>query len=93
MTLLLLFIIYIAFIGLGIPDSLIGSAWPAIYLELNVPVDAVSGITLLISGFTVLSSIFSSSLLTPDGIKGENSQQELQFSICLTCVGAFIVFS
>lgn len=63
MTLLLLFIIYIAFVGLGIPDSLIGSAWPAIYTELNVSVDAVSGITLLISGCTVLSSIFSSSLL------------------------------
>lgn len=67
MTILLLAIIYIAFIGLGIPDSLIGSAWPAIYPELNVPVDAVSGITLLISGCTVMSSIFSSSVLNRFG--------------------------
>lgn len=67
MTLLLLGIIYIAFIGLGIPDSLIGSAWPAIYPELGVPVDAVSGITLLVSGCTVLSSIFSSSFLNRFG--------------------------
>ena len=63
MTLLLLIIIYIAFIGLGVPDALIGSAWPAIYPELGVMVDAVSGITLLVSGCTVLSSIFSASFL------------------------------
>ena len=34
MSTLLLIVIYIAFIGLGIPDSLLGSAWPAIYTEL-----------------------------------------------------------
>ena len=38
----LLIVIYIAFIGLGVPDSLIGSAWPAIHTEMNVPVEAVS---------------------------------------------------
>ena len=64
---LLLLIIYIAFIGLGIPDSLIGSAWPAIYPELDIPVGAISGITLLISGCTVLSSMFSSTLLNRFG--------------------------
>ncbi|MBO5671467.1 MAG: MFS transporter [Clostridia bacterium] len=63
MTLLLLVIIYIAFIGLGIPDSLIGSAWPAVYPDLGVPIDAISGITLLISGCTVLSSMFSTAFL------------------------------
>lgn len=67
MTILLLIIIYVAFIGLGIPDSLIGSAWPAIYPELNVPIDAVSGITLLVSGCTVLSSIFSSAVINRFG--------------------------
>lgn len=59
----LLIIIYIAFIGLGIPDSLIGSAWPAIYTEMGLPIEAVSCVTLLISGCTVLSSMFSSSIL------------------------------
>lgn len=67
MTIILLFIIYVAFIGLGIPDSLIGSAWPAIYPEMDVPVDAVSGITLLVSGCTVLSSMFSSMFLNRFG--------------------------
>ena len=37
MTTVLLVVIYIAFIGLGVPDSLIGSAWPAIHNELNIP--------------------------------------------------------
>ena len=67
MTTLLLIIIYIAFIGLGVPDSLIGSAWPAIHTELNVPIEAVSIITFLISGCTVLSSMFSARILNKLG--------------------------
>lgn len=67
MTTLLLIVIYIAFIGLGVPDSLIGSAWPAIHSELNLPVEAVSIITLLISGCTVLSSMFSARILNKVG--------------------------
>ena len=63
----LLIVIYIAFIGLGVPDSLIGSAWPAIHAELGVPVDAVSILTLLISGCTVLSSMFSARILNKLG--------------------------
>ena len=63
----LLVVIYIAFIGLGIPDSLIGSAWPAIHTELNIPVEAVSIITFLISGCTVLSSMFSARILNKLG--------------------------
>ena len=35
---LLLIIIYLAFISLGLPDSLLGSAWPAMYQELSVQV-------------------------------------------------------
>ena len=38
MTTLLLLVIYIAFISLGIPDSLFGTAWPAIYSELTLPI-------------------------------------------------------
>lgn len=67
MATLLLIIIYIAFIGLGVPDSLIGSAWPAIHTELSIPVEAVSIITFLISGCTVLSSMFSARILNKLG--------------------------
>ena len=67
MTSLLLIVIYIAFIGLGVPDSLIGSAWPAIHTELGIPVEMVSILTFLISGCTVLSSMFSSRILNKLG--------------------------
>ena len=63
----LLVVIYIAFIGLGVPDSLIGSAWPAIHTELNIPVEAVSVLTFIISGCTVLSSMFSAKILNKIG--------------------------
>ena len=67
MTILLLIVIYIAFIGLGVPDSLIGSAWPAIHTELGIPVEMVSILTFLISGCTVLSSMFSTRILNKLG--------------------------
>ena len=63
----LLVVIYIAFIGLGVPDSLIGSAWPALHTQLNIPVEAVSVITFIISGCTVLSSMFSARILNKIG--------------------------
>ena len=59
----LLIVIYVAFIGLGVPDSLIGSAWPAIHTEMSIPVESVSVLTLIISGCTVLSSMFSAGIL------------------------------
>ena len=67
MATILIVIIYIAFIGLGVPDSLIGSAWPAIHLELGIPVEMVSVLTFLISGCTVLSSMFSTRILNKLG--------------------------
>ena len=67
MTSLLLIVIYIAFIGLGVPDSLIGSAWPAIHTELGISVEMVSILTFLISGCTVLSSMFSTRILNKLG--------------------------
>ena len=63
----LLVIIYVAFIGLGVPDSLIGSAWPAIYRDWCLPEYAVSLITFTISGCTVLSSIFSTGIINRFG--------------------------
>ena len=45
---LLLGIIYLAFISLGLPDSLLGSAWPAMYREFAVPVSYAGGISAII---------------------------------------------
>ncbi len=63
MSTLLLVIIYITFIGLGIPDSVFGTAWPAIYAEFDLPVSWANSITLTISGGTIVSSLLSAKLI------------------------------
>lgn len=80
----LLVVIYIAFIGLGVPDSLIGSAWPAIHTQLNVPVEAVSVLTFIISGCTVLSSMFSAGILNKIG-----TARVTAFSTAMTAAALF----
>lgn len=59
MTYLLLLIIYIGFIGLGLPDSLFGAAWPAIYDEFGLPLSMGSVITIITTLGTTLSSMKS----------------------------------
>ncbi len=53
----MLVIIYISFISLGLPDALLGSAWPIMYKELDVPISAAGTISLIISLSTVISSL------------------------------------
>lgn len=67
MATVLLIIIYIAFVGLGIPDSLFGTAWPAIYPEMGAPVSYANFVTLLISGGTIVSSLTSARLINRFG--------------------------
>ena len=62
MTSLLLAVIYLAFIGLGLPDSLLGAAWPMIYPQFEVPVSSMGLISMIISAGTILSSLNSSRL-------------------------------
>ena len=83
----LLVVIYVAFIGLGVPDSLIGSAWPAIHTQMNVPVEAVSILTFIVSGCTVLSSMFSAGILNKFG-----TAKVTAFSTAMTAV-ALLGFS
>ena len=59
---LLLALIYIAFISLGLPDSLLGSGWPVMHAELGVPVSFMGIVSMTISGGTILSSLFSDKL-------------------------------
>ncbi len=56
---LLLVIIYLAFISLGLPDSLLGSAWPSMYGGLGVGIDSAGVLSMTISVGTVLSSLLS----------------------------------
>lgn len=62
MVQLLLVIIYLAFISLGLPDSLLGSAWPTMYPEFGVPVSYAGIISMIISFGTILSSLQSDRL-------------------------------
>lgn len=66
---LLLAVIYIVFISLGLPDSLLGSGWPAIHLELNVPVSFMGIVSMVISGGTVVSSLLSDRLTRKFGTR------------------------
>lgn len=59
----LLVIIYLAFISLGLPDSLLGSTWPAMRLDLNAPLSMAGIISLFISGCTIISSLNSTRMI------------------------------
>lgn len=59
---LLLAIIYLAFISLGLPDSLLGAAWPSMYPEFQVPVSYAGIISMVIALGTVISSLMSDRL-------------------------------
>lgn len=63
----LLTVIYISFIGLGIPDSLFGSAWPAVYSDFNVPLSVGGLVTLIISACTTVSSLLSARVINRFG--------------------------
>lgn len=59
---LLLIIIYLAFISLGLPDALLGSAWPSMYREFSVPVSFSGMIFMIIAAGTIVSSLQSDRL-------------------------------
>ena len=59
---LLLIIIYLSFISLGLPDSLLGAAWPAMYPQLGVPVSYAGLISMIIAMGTIISSLQSDRL-------------------------------
>ena len=60
---MLLVMIYLAFISLGLPDSLLGAAWPSMQPELMVPVSYAGGISIIIAGCTIISSLCSNYLI------------------------------
>lgn len=81
---LLLAIIYTAFIGLGLPDSLLGSAWPLMVEELSVSLSYMGIISAIISIGTVVSSLFADKVVSRLGTGVVTA-----ISIALTAVGLF----
>lgn len=63
----LLVIIYLAFISLGLPDSLLGTAWPVIYQDLNVPLSSAGVLSFTIMAGTIVSSFFSGRVIRKFG--------------------------
>ncbi len=80
----LLAIIYLAFISLGLPDSLLGSAWPTMYKEFSVPVSYVGVISMIIAIGTIISSLQSDRLTKKIG-----TGKVTAISVLMTAVALF----
>ncbi|MEH7386086.1 MFS transporter [Bacillus sp. JJ1521] len=63
MTIFLLIIIYLAFISLGLPDSLLGAAWPVMQPDFGVPLETAGLLFMTIAGGTIISSLLSGKVL------------------------------
>ncbi len=87
MLTLLLIIIYISFISLGLPDAILGSAWPIMHQNLNVPVSYAGVATMITSGGTIISSFFSEKLIRKFG-----TGKVTTFSVLLTALGLLGVY-
>ena len=83
---LLLIIIFVAFIGLGTPDSLLGVAWPKIYGDIGASVSSVSILMLIVSGCTVISSLLSGRVINRFG-----EGRVAAFSTAMTALGIFAI--
>ena len=69
MAALLLAVIYLAFISLGLPDSLLGAGWPMMHADMGVPLSYAGLVSMIISVGTVVSSLLSERLTKKLGTK------------------------
>ena len=81
---LLLVIIYLAFVSLGLPDAVLGGAWPTIYQEFNVPVSFAGIISIIISIGTIVSSLASDKMTFKFG-----TGKVTAMSVCVTAIALF----
>jgi fucose permease len=81
---LILALTYICFISLGLPDSLLGSAWPVMQVQMSVPVSYAGIVSMIICLGTVLSSLMSSVMIRKLGIG-----KIISISVLMTAVALF----
>ena len=81
---LLLAVIYLAFISLGLPDSLLGAAWPVLHGELGVPLSWSGAVFMIIAAGTIVSSLLSDRLTRRFG-----AGKVTAFSVALSCAALF----
>ena len=79
----LLVVIYVAFIGLGLPDTILGAAWPLMQLDLDAPISAAGVLSIIASVGTIISS-----LLTPKFLRRLGTGKLVGYSIALTAVAS-----
>ena len=81
---LLIVIIYVAFISLGLPDGLLGAAWPSVYPELMVPVSYAGAVSMTVALGTIVSSLLSDRLTWRFG-----AGKVTAFSVAMTACALF----
>ena len=81
--LFLLVVIYAAFIGLGLPDTILGAAWPLMRLDLDAPISAAGILSIIASVGTIISS-----LLTPKFLRTLGTGKLVGYSIALTAIAS-----
>lgn len=86
MTTFLLVIIYLAFISLGLPDSLLGVAWPVMQSDFGAPLETAGLLFMTIAGGTIISSLASGTVLKRFGTGN------VTFVSCLMTAGALLGF-
>ena len=84
MFLMLLTIIYVAFISLGLPDSVLGAAWPVMHSEFQVSLTSASTISTIICCLTIVSSLNADRLINRFG-----TGKLTAFSVMLTAIALF----
>ena len=81
---LLLALIYLAFVSLGLPDSLLGAAWPVMRVEMELPSSFAGIISMIISAGTIVSSLLSERLTKKLGTRAVTVA-----SVFLTAISLF----
>ncbi|MBM6838087.1 MFS transporter, partial [Clostridium saudiense] len=87
MLTVLLVIIYVAFISLGLPDAILGSAWPNLHQDLGVPISYAGIVTMIVAGGTIVSSFFSGRI-----IKKFGTGKVTTFSVFLTAAALLGIY-
>ncbi|MCL6460030.1 MAG: MFS transporter [Gorillibacterium sp.] len=82
-----LLIIYLAFISLGLPDSLLGAAWPVMQADFGAPIESAGWLFMIIAGGTIVSSLASGSVIKRLGTG------KVTFISCIMTAGALLGFS
>ena len=79
----LLVVIYVAFIGLGLPDTILGASWPLMRLDLSAPISAAGILSIIVSIGTIVSS-----LLTPKFLRILGTGKLVAYSIAITAIAS-----